>query len=151
MSKILMVCLGNICRSPLAEGILKSKLANNFIVESAGTANYHIGKSPDKRSITVAKKYGLDISKIKGRQLHVSDFDVFDFIYVMDQSNFKNVVKLARNDEDISKVKLILNEVHEGENHEVPDPYYGGDYGFENVYQMLDEACDNISKKLLKI
>jgi len=151
MSKILMVCLGNICRSPLAEGILKSKLANNFIVESAGTANYHIGKSPDKRSITVAKKYGLDISKIKGRQLHVSDFDVFDFIYVMDQSNFKNVVKLARNDEDIAKVKLILNEVHEGENHEVPDPYYGGDYGFENVYQMLDEACDNISKKLLKI
>jgi len=151
MSKILMVCLGNICRSPLAEGILKSKLANNFIVESAGTANYHIGKSPDKRSITVAKKYGLDISKIKGRQLHVSDFNVFDFIYVMDQSNFKNVVKLARNDEDIAKVKLILNEVHEGENHEVPDPYYGGDYGFENVYQMLDEACDNISKKLLKI
>jgi len=151
MSKILMVCLGNICRSPLAEGILKSKLANNFIVESAGTANYHIGKSPDKRSITVAKKYGLDISKIKGRQLHVLDFDVFDFIYVMDQSNFKNVVKLARNDEDIAKVKLILNEVHEGENHEVPDPYYGGDYGFENVYQMLNEACDNISKKLLKI
>jgi len=151
MSKILMVCLGNICRSPLAEGILKSKLANNFIVESAGTANYHIGKSPDKQSITVAKKYGLDISKIKGRQLHVSDFDVFDFIYVMDQSNFKNVVKLARNDEDISKVKLILNEVHEDENHEVPDPYYGGDYGFENVYQMLNEACDNISKKLLKI
>lgn len=144
-----MVCLGNICRSPLAEGILKSKLPSNFTVDSAGTANYHSGNSPDKRSVSVAKKYGLDISNLKGRQFDVSDFDIFDLIYVMDESNFKNVVKLARHDEDITKVKMILNEVHINKNYEVPDPYYGGDHGFENVYQMLDEACDIIAKKLI--
>tara|TARA_R110002096_G_scaffold112264_6_gene244722 strand:- start:217 stop:666 length:450 start_codon:yes stop_codon:yes gene_type:complete len=149
MTKILMVCLGNICRSPLAEGILKSKLSNDFIVDSAGTANYHVGSAPDKRSIAVARKHGLDISNLSGRQFDSSDFDIFDMIYVMDESNFQNVVKLARNDEDIVKVKLILNEVHPNKNYEVPDPYYGGDHGFENVYQMLDEACDNIVKKLI--
>ncbi|WP_092852689.1 low molecular weight protein-tyrosine-phosphatase [Algibacter pectinivorans] len=149
MTKILMVCLGNICRSPLAEGILKSKLSKDFIVDSAGTANYHTGAAPDKRSIAVARKYGLDISNLKGRQFNVTDFDTFDLIYVMDQSNYNNVIKLARHKEDIAKVKLILNEVHEGKNYEVPDPYYGGDHGFENVYQMLDEACQNIADNLL--
>lgn len=144
-----MVCLGNICRSPLAEGILKSKLPkNSFLVDSAGTANYHTGNAPDKRSIAVAKKYGFDISNLKGRQFHVSDFDMFDWIYVMDESNFKNVNKLARNDEDIAKVKFILNEVYPNQNYDVPDPYYGGDEGFENIYKMLNEACDNIAKKL---
>lgn len=149
MTKILMVCLGNICRSPLAEGILKSKLSNDFMVDSAGTANYHTGSAPDKRSIAVARKYGLDISNLSGRQFDIKDFDTFDMIYVMDASNFQNVVKLARNDEDIAKVKLILNEIHPNKNYEVPDPYYGGDHGFENVYQMLDEACNNIVKKLI--
>ena len=149
MTKILMVCLGNICRSPLAEGILKSKLPKDFIVDSAGTANYHVGNPADKRSVAVARKHGLDISNLRGRQFDVSDFDTFDLIYVMDQSNFQNVIKLARNDEDIAKVKLILNEVHQGKNFEVPDPYYGGDNGFENVYQMLDEACENIARQLL--
>ncbi|XMO86695.1 low molecular weight protein-tyrosine-phosphatase [Algibacter sp. AS12] len=149
MTKILMVCLGNICRSPLAEGILKSKLSKDFIVDSAGTANYHSGAAPDTRSIAVARKYGLDISSLKGRQFNVTDFDTFDLIYVMDQSNYNNVIKLARHNEDIAKVKLILNEVHEGKNYEVPDPYYGGDHGFENVYQMLDEACDVIASHLI--
>ena len=149
MTKILMVCLGNICRSPLAEGILKSKLPNDFIVDSAGTANYHVGSPADKRSVAVAKKYGLDISNLRGRQFDVSDFDTFDLIYVMDESNFSNVVKIARNDEDIAKVTLILNEVHPNKNFEVPDPYYGGDYGFDNVYKMLDEACEIIAKKLV--
>jgi len=149
MTKILMVCLGNICRSPLAEGIMRSKLHNDkFLVDSVGTANYHIGNAPDKRSVAVAKKYGLDISHLKGRQFSVSDFDVFDLIYPMDESNFKNIIALARNDEDIRKVKLILNEVYPNQNYNVPDPYYGGDEGFENVYKMLDEACDNIAKKL---
>ena len=148
MTKILMVCLGNICRSPLAEGILKSKLSNNFVVDSAGTANYHVGSSPDKRSVAVARKHGLDISNLKGRQFEVSDFDTFDMIYVMDESNYKNIMKLARNPEDIAKVNLILNEVHENKNFEVPDPYYGGDHGFENVYQMLNEACTIIANKL---
>lgn len=149
MTKILMVCLGNICRSPLAEGILKSKLSNDFIIDSSGTANYHVGSSPDKRSISVARKHGLDISNLSGRQFDVSDFDVFDMIYVMDESNFQNVIKLARNNEDIAKVKLILNEVHPNKNYEVPDPYYGGENGFDNVYKMLDEACDIIAKKLI--
>ena len=149
MTKILMVCLGNICRSPLAEGILKSKLSSNsYVVDSAGTANYHTGNTPDKRSIAVAKKYGLDISNLKGRQFEVSDFDVFDFIYVMDDSNYNNVISLARNETDISKVKFILNEVYPNQNDNVPDPYYGGNDGFENVYKMLDEACDIIAENL---
>jgi protein-tyrosine phosphatase len=150
MNKILMVCLGNICRSPLAEGILKSKLSKqHFIIDSAGTANYHIGNPPDKRSVEVAKKYGLDISNLKGRQFGISDFDNFDWIYVMDESNYNNVIKLARTEEDIAKVKFILNEIHPNQNYAVPDPYYGGDEGFENVYNMLDEACDIISKKFI--
>ena len=145
-----MVCLGNICRSPLAEGILKSKLSNSYSVDSAGTANYHVGNSPDKRSIAVARKYGLNISNLKGRQFSVSDYDMFDFIYVMDESNYQNVIKIARNDQDISKVKMILNEVYPNQNYDVPDPYYGGEDGFENIYRMLDEACDLIAKNLGK-
>lgn len=144
-----MVCLGNICRSPLAEGIMRSKFPNDtYLVDSAGTANYHVGKAPDKRSIAVAKKYGLNISNLKGRQFSVTDFDAFDVIYVMDESNFKNVIALTRNDEDITKVKFILNEVYPNQNYNVPDPYYGGDEGFETIYKMLDEACDNIAKTL---
>ncbi|MCL4161241.1 UNVERIFIED_CONTAM: hypothetical protein GTU68_046549, partial [Idotea baltica] len=119
-----MVCLGNICRSPLAEGILRSKLPEeNFTIDSAGTGNYHVGDLPDKRSIAVASKYGLDITNQRGRQFSTSDFDIFDLIYVMDNSNFKNIVKLARNENDIAKVKLILNEVYPNQNYDVPDPY----------------------------
>lgn len=150
MIKILMVCLGNICRSPLAEGILKHKLPkHNFIVESAGTSNYHIGELPDKRSIEVAKKYGIDITNQRGRQFKVSDFDEFNFIYVMDTSNYENVIALARNDDDKKKVQLILNEL-DNELINVPDPYYGGDSGFENVFQLLNQACDRIYIKALK-
>lgn len=149
MIKVLMVCLGNICRSPLAEGILKSKLhKDNFFVDSAGTANYHVGEKPDIRSITIAKQYDIDISSQKGRQFKTSDFDTFDFIYVMDNSNYNNVIALARHSTDIEKVKLILDELNTDTNLEVPDPYYGGDKGFENVYQMLDKACNNIARKL---
>lgn len=151
MIKILMVCLGNICRSPLAEGILKSKLpVDSFYVDSAGTSNYHIGSQPDKRSIAIAKKYKIDISNLKGRQFDVADFDRFDFIYVMDESNYKNVIQLTRNNSDFEKVKFIMNEVYEGKNYAVPDPYYGGEDGFENIYKMLNEACNNICKKLTK-
>ncbi|WP_186826885.1 low molecular weight protein-tyrosine-phosphatase [Seonamhaeicola algicola] len=149
MTKILMVCLGNICRSPLAEGILKYKLPKeNYIVDSAGTANYHTNKQPDSRSIAVAKTHGLNISNQKARQFTVNDFDVFDFIYVMDQTNYQNVIKLARNDADRNKVEMLLNVVYPNKNFEVPDPYYGGEQGFENVYQMLDEACNIIAEKL---
>ena len=149
MTRILMVCLGNICRSPLAEGILKSKLPNdNFYIDSAGTGNYHIGKNPDARAIAIAKKHGLDISNFKGRQFEVSDFDAYDHIYVMDESNYRNVILLARNDQDKHKVNFILDEVYPNENKNIPDPYYGGIDGFENVYSMLDEACTIIAERL---
>ena len=121
-----------------------------FLIDSAGTGNYHIGSPPDKRSIAVANKYDLDISSLRGRQFNSSDFDTFDYIYVMDTSNFENVIKHARNDDDISKVKFILNEIYPNQNHDIPDPYLGSDYGFENVYKMLDEACDVIAQNLLK-
>ena len=149
--KILMVCLGNICRSPLAEGILASKLPKKkFTVESAGTGSWHIGRQPDERSIAVAKKHKLDISQQKGRQFAVSDFDVFDYIYVMDSSNYKDVVHLTNNQEHKAKVQLILNELFPNENVDVPDPYFGVANGFESVYKMLDETCDIIAKKLIE-
>lgn len=149
--KILMVCLGNICRSPLAEGILASKLPKkNFIVDSAGTGAWHIGRQPDPRSIAIAKKHKLDISKQKGRQFTKKDFDAFDYIYVMDISNYQDVVRLADNLEQTKKVQLILNELFPDENVDVPDPYYGVAHGFESVYKMLDETCDVIAKKLIE-
>ncbi|MCF6167828.1 low molecular weight protein-tyrosine-phosphatase [Lutibacter sp.] len=149
MTKILMVCLGNICRSPLAEGILKSKIYNfKTSVDSAGTGSYHIGELPDKRSIDVAKLNGIDITDQKARAFSVNDFDNFDIIYVMDNLNYKNVIALARNENDKSKVKLILNEVFPGENLDVPDPYNGGSFGFKNVYRMLHEACEVIAEKI---
>jgi len=149
--KILMVCLGNICRSPLAEGILASKLPKDkFRIDSAGTGSWHIGHSPDERSIAVAKKYKIDISKQKGRQFNTSDFEDYDFIYVMDNSNFKDVLKLAKTSEQKKKVQLILNELFPNENVDVPDPYFGLQDGFEHVYKMLDEACDSIVEKLHK-
>lgn len=149
--KILMVCLGNICRSPLAEGILQSKLTQEkFIVDSAGTGDWHVGQLPDKRSIHVAKKHGIDITNQRAQHFNASHFDHFDFIYAMDMSNYKNILKLAPNEKAKVKVKLILNELFPDENVEVPDPYYGGDDGFENVYQMLDKACDVIAQKLTK-
>jgi len=151
MKKILMVCLGNICRSPLAHGILASKLdSENYFVDSAGTAAYHVGEQPDKRSIEVAKKYGIDISHQKARKFTVKDFDSFDFIYAMDKSNYQNILSLARNEADKQKVQLILNEIYPQENLEVPDPYYGGTDGFENVYKMLEKACTKIIDKHLK-
>ena len=147
--KILMVCLGNICRSPLAEGILQSKVHLDKVqVDSAGTAAYHVGNLPDPRSIDVARKYGIDLTHQRARQLSVNDFDVFDIIYAMDESNYQNILALAKNDEDVSKVKMILNELNPSSNQSVPDPYYGGKDGFENVYKMLDEACKIIANKV---
>lgn len=146
-----MVCLGNICRSPLAEGLLKSKLpSDKFEVESAGTANYHVGDSPDQRSIEIAKFNKLDISQQRGRQFKAKDFDEFDYIYVMDRSNMADVLSLARNNKDTDKVKLILDEIPGNHLKEVPDPYYGGKDGFANVYKMLDDATDKIAEKILK-
>jgi len=148
MNKILMVCLGNICRSPLAEGILRHKLEqkglNHIIVDSAGTSNYHTGEGPDKRSAQNAKSHGVDISKLKARQFSERDFDDFDRIFVMDTSNYNDVLELARDHADKQKVEMILNRVYPDTNMSVPDPYFGGEQGFENVFMLLDKACDVI-------
>lgn len=149
--KILMVCLGNICRSPLAEGLLAAKLPKDkFIVDSAGTGNYHIGKQPDSRSIATAKKNGIDITNQRGRQFSSNDFDEFDYIFAMDISNFENIIRLAKNETQKEKVELILNHLFPGDNVDVPDPYYGLQNGFDMVYEMLDETCDILAKKLIE-
>lgn len=148
--KILMVCLGNICRSPLAEGIMKTQALHHqldFEVDSAGTAAYHIGELPDHRSIDVARKYGIDITQQKARQFSPNDLDYFDVIFAMDQSNFQNIIRLATKDSQKEKVRLILNESFPNENREVPDPYYGGNNGFEQVFSLLNEACNAFIKK----
>ncbi|KAA3621779.1 MAG: low molecular weight phosphotyrosine protein phosphatase [Flavobacterium sp.] len=148
-TKVLMVCLGNICRSPLAEGILRSKVdTDKVIVDSAGTGGWHVGEQPDPRSIEVAKKYGLDITYQRGRKFSAYDFETYDHIFVMDNSNYRDVTSLAKNESEIAKVQLILDEIFPNENVDVPDPYYGGAFGFENVFKMLDEACDKIAARL---
>jgi protein-tyrosine phosphatase len=145
----LTVCLGNICRSPLAEGILKSKLDNTkYFIDSAGTGNWHLGKAPDERSIGIAKKNKVDISQQRGRQFELSDFDKFDLIYAMDSSNFEDLINLAPNQTAKTKVKLILDEVFPDEKVDVPDPYYGTENGFEQVFMMLDDVCKAIARKL---
>lgn len=143
-----MVCLGNICRSPLAEGILQSKVNSNVFVDSAGTASYHIGKSPDYRSVGVAKKHSISIENQRCKHFTSTFFDAYDYIYVMDLANYKDVIALARTQKDKQKVRLILNELHPNQNLEVPDPYYGNEADFEHVFELLDKACDVISKKI---
>ena len=140
--KILVVCLGNICRSPLAEGILKSKISKDHTVESAGTIDMHEGNAPDPRSIEVAKKHSIDISNQKSKHLQASDLNEYDLIYCMDRNNLKDVRSLATDEEQLKKIALILD------NAEVPDPYWGKEEDFENVFQLLDEACIEIAKKL---
>lgn len=148
MTKILMVCLGNICRSPLAEGILKSKVDTERIyVDSAGTAGYHEGDLPDPRSIRVAEQNGINIKNQRSRKLTIADLENFDFIYAMDKSNFTNILALAETNEQKEKVKLLLAEADLGVL-EVPDPYYGGDKGFDYVYGLIDDACNHIVKNL---
>ncbi|NRD21132.1 low molecular weight phosphotyrosine protein phosphatase [Winogradskyella eckloniae] len=147
MTRILMVCLGNICRSPLAHGIMQSKLpTEHFLVDSAGTAAYHVGNAPDRRSITVAKKHNIDISSQSARQFTVLDFDAFDYIYAMDQSNYANIINLSRNNDDIAKVKLFLDANENIQNKNMPDPYYGDQSDFEYVHQLINETCDILIK-----
>jgi protein-tyrosine phosphatase len=151
MTKILMVCLGNICRSPLAEGILRKKAekANlDIMIDSAGTSNYHLGEHPDKRTIINALQHEIDVSGLCARQFNVNDFDTYDHIFVMDSSNYADVIALARNEKDKQKVELILNRVYPNSNMSVPDPYFGGEQGFENVFILLDKACDVIIQSL---
>ncbi|HSG68650.1 MAG TPA: low molecular weight protein-tyrosine-phosphatase [Bacteroidales bacterium] len=148
---ILFVCLGNICRSPLAEGILKKKFEEQGIdgtIHSAGFEPYHEGQHPDPRSIATARKYDIDITSKVARLFSVSDFDRYDRIFVMDAMNHADVMRVARNDADRKKVDFLLNQVNPGADLEVPDPYYGGSDGFERVYTMMDMACDNIIKEI---
>jgi protein-tyrosine phosphatase len=147
--KILMVCLGNICRSPLAQGILEHKIKEkglDWTVDSAGTGGGHVGLHPDARSLEKAKEHGIDISMQEARRIHPKDIDAFDLIYCMDASNYVNVRDLCNTLEGEAKVKRIMDEVEPGKRLDVPDPYYGGPEGFEKVYQMLDRACDAIIK-----
>ncbi len=144
-----MVCLGNICRSPLAEGILQFKLSSSEIqVDSAGLEEYHVGELPDKRSIQVASENLIDISDQRARHFQDTDIEVYTIIYAMDKFVYNKLLKRAPNEVAKSKVKLILNEVFPGENLDVPDPYYDSIYAFRNVYKMLDEACETISQNL---
>ena len=149
MYKVLMVCLGNICRSPLAQGILEDlakKKGLSIKVDSAGTGSWHIGSLPDQRSIEVAKIHNIDISTQKARQFNTKDFKYFDKIYVMDTMNYSNIIKLCSNKIECEKVELILKNINPEERLSVPDPYYDND-GFENVYKLLKSACDEIIKK----
>lgn len=144
-----MVCLGNICRSPLAEGILTSMLDPTlFEVQSAGTGSWHVGSLPDSRSIAVAKKNNIDITHQRGKHFSTYDFEIYDHIFVMDNANYRDVIKLANSEAEKQKVSRILDEIFPGENVDVPDPYYGGDSGFDNVYDMLYAACEKIVSRL---
>jgi len=143
--RILMVCLGNICRSPLAEGILKSKAQEKglaIVVDSAGIGGWHAGQSPDHRSQKVASNHGISISHQRARKFVSDDFNNFDLILAMDADNMAELLKLAPNEMAKSKVKLILSYFKKSKLQNVPDPYYGNLNDFEEVYWLLDKALD---------
>jgi protein-tyrosine phosphatase len=150
---ILMVCLGNICRSPIAEGLLVSKLRkreiDHVLVDSCGFERYHLNESPDFRSVEVCNNHGVDISKQRQRLFKVSDFDKFDKIYVMDANNYSDVVSYARNINDVNKVDFITNVLTPGKNIPVPDPYYGGKDGFQKVFMMLSDCTEEIVNRIM--
>ena len=135
----------------MAEGILRHKAERQGLkltVDSAGTEYFHVGESPDRRAIKTAKEHGIDISKLVARQINEEDFDKFDLILVADSEVYNGVIAIARNKNDQRKVDFIMNLVHPDSNMAVPDPYYGGMDGFEKVFDMLDEACDVILKRV---
>jgi protein-tyrosine phosphatase len=143
--RILMVCLGNICRSPLAEGILAQKAKSKGLdweVDSAGIGDWHTGQLPDQRSIKVAKKHGIDLTTQRARQVKRSDFQAFDLIFAMDSQNFADLNRLAKTEEETKKIRLFLDLTFPNENKGVPDPYFGDDAEFEHVFHLLDAACD---------
>ena len=151
MYKVLMVCLGNICRSPLAQGILEKKSKENntsIYVDSAGTAGWHIGSSPDLRSINIAKKNNIDISNQKARKFSTYDFKEFDKIFVMDTSNYRDLIRLCSNQKECNKIQLILKSIDPEKSPSVPDPYYGEEDGFEKIYRLLDKACSKIISEI---
>jgi len=147
-----MVCLGNICRSPLAQGILEGKVEEKGIeaeVDSCGTSSWHVGEPPDERMQQEATAHGINLSHMRARQFTIDDFDDFDKIFVMDTSNYENVLALARDENDRQKVDLMLNVSLPGSHKSVPDPYFGGGAGFQKVYELLDEACEKFAQSLV--
>jgi len=145
--KILMVCLGNICRSPLAQGIMELHAPADWCIDSAGTSGWHEDERPDTRSILIAKERGIAIDHQRSRQVNEEDFETFDIIFAMDSSNYTNLIRLAPNEAAKAKVRLILNEAYPGENRQVPDPYTGGQSGFRHVYELLEEAVQSFIRK----
>lgn len=144
MKKVLVVCLGNICRSPMAHGLLRDRIEEegiDAVVDSRGTGAWHVGESPDARAQMTMRQHGHEIADLRGEQFTVSDFDAYDEIYAMDQSNYSDILAMARNESDAAKVRLFLSLI-DNSNAEVPDPYYGGDQGFESVYDMLSLATE---------
>lgn len=147
---ILLVCLGNICRSPLAEGILREKLNKQGIswnVDSAGTGSWHVGEKPDLRSIKVAEEFSINIKDLRARQFSTADFDRFDLILAMDESNLEFINRKALVGTR-ARVAMMLDYLYPGERKSVPDPYYSGDHGFYQVYELLDKACDALIEEL---
>ena len=148
--KVLMVCLGNICRSPLAEGIMQHKADKaglNWEVDSAGTGNWHVGDPPHRLSQKVAGKNGIDICNQKGRQFRAADMQEFDLVYFMDEDNYKDAQTMAGAFWDESRADLLLNTLYPGEYRSVPDPYYSGEQGFHEVFDLIAAACDAILEK----
>jgi protein-tyrosine phosphatase len=151
---ILMVCLGNICRSPMAEGLMREKIIKYKLdakVDSAGFESFHLNDSPDFRAIKVMDENGIDISKHRMRMFKEVDFDLFDRIYVMDRYNYQDVVSMARDAGDADKVDLILNATEPGSDKLVPDPYYGDISGFKNVFDLLERATEAIAIEISKV
>lgn len=149
--KILMVCLGNICRSPMAQGVMQQLALDNdmpwIMVDSCGFESYHLGDAPDRRAVITCKKHQIDISEQRQRLFKVSDFDIFDHIYVMDSNNYRDVQRMARNAEDMKKVDYLLNLVYPGSNKAVPDPYYGSESDFEEAFLLIEKACNEVCKE----
>jgi protein-tyrosine phosphatase len=145
---VLFVCTGNICRSPLAEGILREKFKQHKLsgmVDSCGFESFHTGDRPDNRAQTVARKHGIDISTHQSRLFKVADFDLFDRIYVMDSSHYQSVMRIARSESDRKKVDYVMNVQFPGTNMPVRDPWYDNLAAFEQVYDQLDPACEAIA------
>jgi len=149
--RILMVCLGNICRSPMAQGVMQQLALDNdmpwIMFDSCGFESYHLGDAPDKRAIITCKKHQIDISQQRQRLFKVADFDRFDHIFVMDSNNYADVLRMARNADDMKKVDYLLNLVYPGSNKAVPDPYYGSELDFEESFQLIEKACNVICKE----